>query len=204
MRRKRLPLAQRSRQFSIILPLLFVTLLSGCSMMQSTSDLSLGASGKACPPLGPAGAQKVDEVCPPLPKEFLPKIMAISKPQIGTRYKYGGTTPGGFDCSGFTAYVYKHFNIKLPRGSYNQLPLGRPVAKGELRPGDLLFFKISRRAVVTHVGIYIGNDQMVHASIQKGVTIDRVFGDSYYNKHYYGARRLPQVEALALTASATN
>ncbi|WP_158407316.1 C40 family peptidase [Megalodesulfovibrio gigas] len=172
-------------------------------MMQSSSDLSLGASGKACPPLGPDGAQKVDGVCPPLPKEFLPKIMALSTPHFGTRYKYGGTGPGGFDCSGFTAYVYKQFGIKLPRGSYNQLPLGKPVAKGDLRPGDLLFFKISRRAVVTHVGIYIGNDQMVHASIQKGVTIDRVFGDNYYNRHYYGARRLPQVEAMALTASAT-
>ncbi|WP_460032065.1 C40 family peptidase [Megalodesulfovibrio paquesii] len=169
--------------------------------MQSSDDLSLGASGSACPPLGPSGSEKVDVSCQPLPKEFLAKIMAVSKPVMGTRHRYGGTGPGGFDCSGFTAYVYKQFGIKLPRGSYNQLPLGRPVARQDLRPGDLVFFKISRRAVVTHVGIYIGNDQMVHASIQKGVTIDRVFGDDYYNTHYYGACRLPQVEAQAVTAS---
>lgn len=207
MRRPRFATSRRcpSPSMSVLLSCLLLLPLvnAGCSALSAGGGQS-SASASLCPPGGPRGHEVVEgKACPPstvLPKEFLPKILAISQPHIGTPHRYGGTQPGGFDCSGFVQYVYSKFGISLPHGSYNQLPKGKPIARNELRPGDLVFFKITRRAAVTHVGIYIGNDQMVHASIQKGVVIDKIFGDEYYNKHFHSACRLPQVEAMAVAA----
>ena len=95
---------------------------------------------------------------------------------VGYPYVYGGSSPKGFDCSGFTSYVYKHFGYSLNRSASNQLDNGTPVSMSELQPGDLVIFKkgtTSKRA--THVGLYIGNNQFVHASTSKvGVIISKL------------------------------
>lgn len=110
---------------------------------------------------------------------------------VGYPYVYGGSSPSGFDCSGFTSYVYKHFGVSLNRSAADQLDNGTPVSKSDLRPGDLLLFKkgnSSKRA--THAALYIGNGQFVHASTAKtGVKINKLT-DSYYTKGLVGCRRI--------------
>lgn len=111
---------------------------------------------------------------------------------VGYPYVYGGSSPKGFDCSGFTSYVYKQFGISLNRSAANQLDNGTPVAMSELLPGDLVLFKKagtgSKRA--SHVGIYIGNHQFVHASTYGVGVIVNDLSDAYYTTGFVGGRRI--------------
>jgi len=107
----------------------------------------------------------------------------------GIRYSRGGTSRGGFDCSGFTRYVFAKYGISLPHSSAAQARMGIPVPRSELRPGDLVFFQTNRRGI-SHVGIYIGDNRFVHAATHgRGVTVDSL-GSSYYALRYRGARRV--------------
>ncbi len=175
-----------------------MALASGCATTSASPDMA-ALQASSCPP-----PPVVGEEDDPSSSGIVPRILAITKPHMGTRHVYGGTKPGGFDCSGFTAFVYREFGIKLPRGSYNQLTLGKRVAKKDLQPGDLVFFSVTRRAVVTHVGIYLGDDKMVHTSQKRGVTISNIFADRYWRKYYYGARRLSKIEKLKLKLAAAD
>ena len=111
---------------------------------------------------------------------------------VGYPYVYGGSTPSGFDCSGFTSYVYAQFGISLNRSASNQLDNGTPVSMSELQPGDLVLFKKSgtgsKRA--SHVGIYIGGNQFVHASTSTVGVIVSNMSDAYYTSGFVGGRRL--------------
>ena len=117
------------------------------------------------------------------------KIIATAKKYIGVPYVWGGESPSGFDCSGFVQYVFKVHGISLNRTTETQYKHGSYVSKSNLKPGDLLFFQNTYRAGISHVGIYIGNGQFIHASSSKGVTISNL-SSSYYTSHYYGARRI--------------
>ncbi|MDQ7092514.1 NlpC/P60 family protein [Desulfosporosinus sp. PR] len=106
----------------------------------------------------------------------------------GTRYVFGGTSRSGFDCSGFTKYVYANAGISLPRTSYAQFASGTPVGKNDLRPGDLVFFTTYSQGA-SHVGIYIGGGRFVQASNpSSGVEVSSL-SDSFYSSRYLGARR---------------
>ncbi|HOS92187.1 MAG TPA: SH3 domain-containing C40 family peptidase, partial [Armatimonadota bacterium] len=83
---------------------------------------------------------------------------------VGTPYVFGGSSPSGFDCSGLVQYVLKHHNIRVPRTSFEQWDVGTPVDPSRLIPGDLVFFANTYTAGVSHVGIYVGNGNFVHAS----------------------------------------
>jgi len=107
----------------------------------------------------------------------------------GARYARGGTSRGGFDCSGFTRHVFAQYGVSLPHSSAAQAGIGASVSRDALQAGDLVFFQTNRRGI-SHVGIYIGNNSFVHASNHgRGVTVDSL-GSSYYAPRYRGARRV--------------
>jgi cell wall-associated NlpC family hydrolase len=106
----------------------------------------------------------------------------------GIAYKYGGTDKRGFDCSGFTQTVYSNaFNIQLPRTTAEMGKLGRKVSKRKLKPGDLVFFRPSRK--YRHVGIFIGNNTFMHSSTSKGI-IKSNLDNVYWKKKYRFAKRI--------------
>ncbi len=108
---------------------------------------------------------------------------------FGIRYRFGGQTPAGFDCSGFVRFIYnKAFNMHLPRSSREMSAIGNKVNKGELQPGDLVFFQ-TKGQHINHVGIFVGNDTFVHSSLSKGIAEDKL-QYNYYEKRFAGAVRL--------------
>lgn len=117
------------------------------------------------------------------------EIVAYAKQFLGNRYVSGGTTPKGFDCSGFTQYVYKHFGYSLNRTSAAQAKNGVQVEKANLQLGDLVFFTQGSSSI-GHVGIYIGGNKFIHASNPSdGVKITSM-SDSYYKARYVTSRRI--------------
>jgi len=121
------------------------------------------------------------------------EIVEYAKKYLGYDYVLGGATPkNGFDCSGFTSYVYKQFGYTLSRTSTDQAKNGKEVSKSDLQPGDLLIFKNQALTKIGHVGIYIGNNKMIHASEPGvGVVITDLDARGYnYNKRYVTARRM--------------
>lgn len=119
------------------------------------------------------------------------KVIAYAKQLAGVPYVFGGSSPSGFDCSGFIGYVFNNFGIKLNRSAAGMYSNGKKVAKNSLKAGDLLFFDASSRKAsgeIDHAGIYLGNDQFIHASSSNGkVKIQRL---SEYPGTYIGARRV--------------
>jgi peptidoglycan DL-endopeptidase CwlO len=111
-------------------------------------------------------------------------VIAYASNFLGTPYKWGGTTPAGFDCSGFTQYVYKHFGVNLGRTTKNQIYNGVGVSRDALQPGDLVFY--GKGGVPNHMGIYVGNGMYIHAPR----TGDVIKISSYDRKDYITARRV--------------
>ena len=113
---------------------------------------------------------------------------------VGYPYVYGGSSPSGFDCSGFTMYIYGQFGIRLPHGATDQMRYGTAVDRSQLQPGDLIFFHDDyySSSTASHCGIYVGNDQFVHASTygSGGVLLTALNGNPYYSAHYIAARRM--------------
>jgi len=107
----------------------------------------------------------------------------------GVPYRNGGSDPQGFDCSGFTQYVFAQYGVALPREVREQFEKGRAVMPDEVAPGDLIFFSTVAPGP-THVGIAIGGDAFVHAPSSTGVVRVERLGSSYWAPRYVGARRL--------------
>lgn len=117
------------------------------------------------------------------------RIVQYASQYLGTPYKYGGQSPGGFDCSGFTSYIFNQFQIKLNRTAAAQYNQGTYIAKNELEVGDLVFFAGGKS--IDHVGIYSGNGQIIHSSSPRsGGVIYSSLMEGYYAQTYVGAKRI--------------
>jgi murein DD-endopeptidase len=112
------------------------------------------------------------------PAKSADQAVSVALQQLGVPYRYGGSTPSGFDCSGLVYYSYARAGRNLPRTTAALWSNMQPVSKGKVQVGDILFFRISGK--MSHVGMYIGNDQFVHApSSGKVVTIASLRSDYY-------------------------
>ncbi len=132
--------------------------------------------------------------CTILLADISQELTTLAKKYLGGKYVWGGETPKGFDCSGYTQYIFKKIGINLPRTAYEQSKIGERV-KGRLHKGDLLFFNTdpSRAIPVTHVGVYLEKGKFIHAASKKrGIIISAL--SKKYQRTYLGARRvLPKV-----------
>ena len=124
----------------------------------------------------------------PTPMSNGAQIVQYAKQFLGKPYVYGATGPYSFDCSGFTKYVFQKFGINLNRTTYEQVKQGVYVDKSSLQAGDLIFFKYGSRGV-NHVGIYVGDGQIIHASSPGDVVKFSTINSGYYSTNYYTARR---------------
>jgi cell wall-associated NlpC family hydrolase len=111
-------------------------------------------------------------------------VVGIAMQYLGTPYVWGGSSPGGFDCSGFVMYVYAQVGVSLPHSSYAQYGYGSPVSRSDLQPGDLVFFD-----GLGHVGIYVGGGSFIHAP-HTGDVVKISSLSGWYASTYVGARRL--------------
>ena len=114
-------------------------------------------------------------------------LVDYAKSFLGTRYVWGGASPSGFDCSGFTMYVYAHFGYRMSHGASDQLYAFTRVSSAQRLPGDLVFFSYGG-GDISHVGIYLGGGAFIHATSNGGVKIS--YFDGYYSSTYVGAVRI--------------
>ena len=121
-------------------------------------------------------------------------LVALALSYQGVPYAYGGASSSGFDCSGYTMYIYQQFGVYLPHGATDQLSYGTAVGFGELQPGDLVFFQDAdfSSSAASHCGIYIGDGQFIHATSDSRFNCVKItsFSESYYASHFLTGRRL--------------
>lgn len=108
---------------------------------------------------------------------------------LGTPYRFGGEGPSGIDCSSFVQQVFREHQVSLPRTAREQITVGSEVAPGDLRKGDLVFFR-TYASYPSHVGIYMGDGKMIHASSAKGKVVVSDINTNYYRSRFLGAKRV--------------
>jgi murein DD-endopeptidase len=165
--------AQTASQPGVLVAvLLTILLLTGCSNALRWEDGQGQAATRAQQTTDTARQDVVD----------------TATSMIGIPYRYGGSTPKGFDCSGLVQYSYSAAGLRVPRTSGEQYSAARPIRLAEAEPGDLLFFSYDRR--ISHVAIYLGNQRFVHApSTGKQVSIASL-DDPHYRQHFARAGRV--------------
>jgi cell wall-associated NlpC family hydrolase len=151
-----------------------------------------GASTPAPAPstTSPSSPEPVPAV-PVSPRTMLPSdaLIATALGFRGTPYRNGGSDPTGFDCSGFTQWVFAQHGIGLPRQVEEQFKVGEKIKQDDLKPGDLVFFQTESHGA-SHVGIFVADDQFVHAPSSKGVVRVEYINSTYWGRRFVGARRV--------------
>jgi cell wall-associated NlpC family hydrolase len=174
-----LPIAPGLRRRWVMMGV-FAVLVSGCA--GTTTRVPISSAPRSPNVQVPAAAAHA-----PTPDQQ--RLRAEVNQWIGTPHRMGGTSREGIDCSGFVQRVYKDiYHRNIPRSTRLQVRVGEPVDKKQLRPGDLVFFKIPFKG--RHVGIYLGREEFAHASTSKGVVISSLKED-YWRSHYWTARHYP-------------
>jgi len=116
-------------------------------------------------------------------------LLQAAQSSLGAPYRYGGTGPDAFDCSGLVTFVHRQLGIAVPRTAAEQYAAAAPVARAALRPGDLVFFRLDRRRV-SHVGIYAGDDRFVHAPQSGGNVRMASLDEEHFRRSFAGGGRL--------------
>ncbi len=116
---------------------------------------------------------------------------------LGIRYRFGGSSKNGIDCSSFVQKVFRELEVSLPRTAREQFEVGNEVAFGDLQKGDLIFFH-TYASYPSHVGIYLGNNKMIHASSRDRRVVISPMNTSYYRSHFIGAKRISKVNPEVL------
>ncbi len=165
--------------------LLFITLLyTKCATLEYLTD-------RPTPSDAPPGTTESLPEAPTTDQRA--KVIAFAEKYLGVKYEYAGSDPKGFDCSGFTSYVMKNFDVTLDRTSSAQSGNGAAVDVDEVQPGDLLFFSRSGGKVF-HVGLVYKNTSeglfMIHSTNTRGVVIDNISVNSYWKPKLYRARNV--------------
>ena len=116
-------------------------------------------------------------------------LLQAAQSQIGAPYRYGGAGPDAFDCSGLVTYAHRRIGVAVPRTAAQQFAAATPVKRNELRPGDLVFFRLESRSV-SHVGIYAGDNRFVHAPQSGGNVRMASLDEDHFRRSFAGAGRL--------------
>ena len=117
------------------------------------------------------------------------QVADLAQQYVGSAYRWGGASPAGFDCTGFVMWVYSQYGVALPHNEAGQLASGSRVSADDLQPGDVLVFANTYRRGLSHVGIYIGDGQFVHAADERhGVLVSSLW-DGYWGPRFVGASR---------------
>ena len=128
------------------------------------------------------------------------QVADLAEQYVGSRYVWGGASPAGFDCTGFVLWVFGQFGVSLPRSEAGQLNSGAPVAAENLQPGDVLVFANTYRGGLSHVGIYIGEGQFVHAVDEAhGVMVNYLWDDYWGPRFIGGSRPIELAEKTSVT-----
>ena len=152
---------------------------------QAPSSTIVGSASQPATTEGPTGSTPAAASIGAAPPARYGGVVGIAMRYLGVPYKWGGASPsGGFDCSGFTMYVYAQMGVSLPHYTGDQWQMGAPVSRGDLQPGDLVFFD-----GLGHEGLYIGNNQFIHAP-HTGDVVKISPMSGWYASSYMGARRL--------------
>lgn len=159
---------------------------------EKSDTVSRGVTDEVKTPVAPAAESVEDNEAAKDEKDsdVRQQIVAYAKKFLGVKYVYGSSSPKGFDCSGFSLYVYKHFGIGLERTSDSQGANGTKIKRSALKPGDLVFFDTNGGLNhIEHVGIYIGSGKFIHASSYNRKVIISELNTGTYNKQFMCARR---------------
>ncbi|CAI8835162.1 NlpC/P60 family protein [Pseudomonas sp. IT-P12] len=205
------------KRFAPLVPLALVTLLFGCAAHSPVSEQAPQQQVSNNSVTAQSSSQRFQQELetdkelanfadgksyqlPVLADSILERGMSL----IGTRYRFGGTSEAGFDCSGFIGYLFREeAGMNLPRSTREMINVDAPlVSRSALKPGDLLFFATNgRRGRVSHAGIYLGDNQFIHSSSRKsgGVRVDSL-GDSYWSKTFIEAKRALAMAPTVVTA----
>lgn len=180
----------------------FMLVIAGCQSSRSSSGYRMESKYSlknrklhiSCRPYGTGPA-----VTCPLPlkitQQSLDQLFSSIDENLGTRYRFGGASPDGFDCSGLVLYLFqKNFSMILPRTASDLAALGSVIPKNSLRPGDLVFFSNEGRNI-DHVGIFVGQESFAHAA-SSGVKFNRL-NERYYDNRYAFSARLITTEEQA-------
>jgi len=176
--------------FVSVLSVNLIASLAGAAV-DSSRELAVNANPLEAPALRPKST--------PTPAALDRTVLKTASRYLGTRYRFGGTKPGAFDCSGFVRYVFARHGVALPRTASEQAAAGHPIVVGvdSLVVGDLLFFR-TRRGAASHVAIYAGDGRIIHASSgSRRVRYDDLMSPRgrWFIEHLSSVRRVVEEQA---------
>ena len=176
-------------RFGFVVPALFVVfLVTGCASKGGVAT-PRPFPGAPVPPGAEAPLPPVATGRPAPQPVAVPALIATALALKGAPYRYSGTDPSGFDCSGFVQWVFAQHGTAVPREVRDQYRVGKKVDEDEVKPGDLVFFETVTKGA-SHVGIAIGNGEFIHAPSSKGVVRGERETRTYWAQRFVGARRI--------------